>query len=209
MKDYTYDTKGQLVKSVLVDQNQVRTTTEYFYDTVGNRLKMTETLFAQKENTQLKKEETSYTYNSLDQMLTSSVKETTGTSSAVSASSVAYTYDANGNLTAASDSVKKEEAAYQYDPQGQMVSCQAKKNGSVVLSQKNAYNGDGQRISRTEGSAETAYYYQNGILLMSEGGGMGIFMRIEVEFPSAGYNPPPLGGMALAIFHKEVGSDIL
>lgn len=170
IKDYTYDNKGQLIKSILVDQNHVRTTTEYSYDTVGNRLKMTETLFAQKEKRQLKKEETVNTYNSLDQLLTSSIKETTGTSSAVNTSSVAYTYDVNGNLVSTVDSVKKEETTYQYNPHGQMVSYQAKKNGSTVLNQTNAYNGEGQRISREEGNAETAYFYQNGTLLMSEDG---------------------------------------
>ena len=49
VKDYTYDEDGQLVKSVLVDQNDVQTTMNYTYDSVGNRLKMTKTLFNQKE----------------------------------------------------------------------------------------------------------------------------------------------------------------
>ena len=96
--------------------------------------------------------------------------ESAGSSSTVATSTVAYTYDANGNLTSAVDSVKKEELRYQYDPLGQLVSYQAKKDGSVVLDQKNSYNGDGQRISRTEGKKETAYFYQNGTLLMSEDG---------------------------------------
>ena len=169
-KDYSYDAKGQLVKSILLDQNQVRTTTDYSYDTVGNRLKMTQTRFDQRENQQLSKEETSYTYNGLDQMLTSRVRTTTGTSSPVDTSSVSYTYDANGNLTRAVDSIKEEETVYQYDLQGQMTSCQIKQDGNILLDQQNAYNGDGQRIYQKEGSEETSYYYQNGTLLASRDG---------------------------------------
>ena len=75
---------------------------------------MTQTRFAQRENQQLSKEETSYTYNGLDQMLTSRVRTTTGTSSPADTSSVSYTYDANGNLTRAVDSIKEEETVYQY-----------------------------------------------------------------------------------------------
>lgn len=170
VKDYTYDAKGQLTKSVLLDQDQVQTTTEYTYDTVGNRLKQVETLFAQKENKQLGKEETSYTYNGLDQLLTSQVQETTGTASASSVSSVVYSYDSNGNLTAAADSVKNTEIQYQYDPQGQMTGYLAKVNGTETCNQENSYNGDGQRILRSENGTETGYYYQNGTLLMTETG---------------------------------------
>ena len=139
----------------------------YTYDSVGNRLKMTKTLFNQKESKQLKKEETSYTYNGLDQMLTSNVTETSGSSS-TNTSAVTYTYDANGNLVATTDSVKQEEATYQYDPQGQMISYEAKKDGKVVATQKNAYNGNGQRILKKDGSKkEESYYYQDGTLLLT------------------------------------------
>ena len=166
VKDYTYDEDGQLVKSVLVDQNDVQTTMDYVYDSVGNRLKMTKTLFGQKENKQLKQEETSYTYNGLDQMLTSSVKETKDSSSETT-SLATYSYDANGNLVSTTDTVKNEELTYQYDPQGQMISYQAKTDGTLVTTQKNEYNGNGKRILKKDGNQEESYYYQNETLLLT------------------------------------------
>ena len=90
-------------------------------------------------------------------MLTSNVTETSGSSS-TNTSAVTYTYDAIGNLVATTDSVKQEEATYQYDPQGQMVSYEAKKDGNVVATQKNAYNGNGQRILKKDGNKKEESY---------------------------------------------------
>ncbi len=168
--DYTYDEYGQLVKSVLLDRNQVSTTTEYTYDLVGNRLKQTEMMFAEEENAQLKQTETTYAYNTLDQLVSSREEEALAGASAEAASSAAYTYDAAGNLISVVDSVEGTENTYTYDPFGQMTSCQIQKDGTVLLEQENAYNGDGQRISRMENDIQTAYFYQDGTLLMTEDG---------------------------------------
>ena len=168
--DYTYDEYGQLVKSVLLDRNQVSTTTEYTYDLVGNRLKQTEVMFAEEENAQLKQAETTYAYNTLDQLVSSREEEALASAPAEAASAAAYTYDAVGNLISVVDSVEGTENTYTYDPLGQMTSCQIQKDGTVLLEQENAYNGDGQRISRMENDSQTVYFYQDGTLLMTEDG---------------------------------------
>ena len=83
IRDYEYDTLGRLTATEITSQSDgdaVRT--EYTYDSVGNRLTMTEG-----DNV------TEYTYNSLDQLTGMTVTEDGGTVSETESE-----YDKNGNL---------------------------------------------------------------------------------------------------------------
>lgn len=142
---YTYDALGRLAATTVTDNatGSVKTQKSYTYDKAGNRLSET-------ENGQT----TTNSYNGLNQMVAS------GNSS--------YTYDANGNLT-------KETAGsgqvntYSYDADNRLDTAVLTKNGMETLNQKNAYNGEGQRISKTENDAATRYRYQGGSVVCTDG----------------------------------------
>lgn len=142
---YTYDALGRLAATTVTDNatGSVKTQKSYTYDKAGNRLSET-------ENGQT----TTNSYNGLNQMVAS------GNSS--------YTYDANGNLTketAGSGQVKN----YSYDADNRLDTAVVTRNGTETLNQKNAYNGEGQRISKTENDAATRYRYQGGSVVCTDG----------------------------------------
>ncbi|MEE1038445.1 MAG: hypothetical protein U0K95_04690 [Eubacterium sp.] len=62
----------------------------------------------------------------------------------------------------------KESYEYTYDAAGNMKRLVSKEGDNIVLTQENLYNGNGQRIRKTEADKETNYYYQNGSVLYSK-----------------------------------------
>ena len=138
-RSYTYDYMGNLLKSEITGSANV--TTLYTYDKVGNRL-------TKKQNNVT----TTYTYNGLNQL--------TGESG--DGNSLNYVYDANGNqirITGTADGTSVNKV-FAYTPSGLMSSYT-----SGAGTQVNRYNGDGQRVSKTEGSDVTNYFYQDGSVL--------------------------------------------
>ena len=78
------------------------------------------------------------------------------------ANSLNYVYDANGNqirITGTADGTSVNKV-FTYTPSGLMSSYT-----SGAGTQVNRYNGDGQRVSKTEGSDATNYFYQDGSVL--------------------------------------------
>ena len=138
-RSYTYDYMGNLLKSEITGSANV--TTLYTYDKAGNRL-------TKKQNNVT----TTYTYNGLNQL--------TGESGG--GNSLSYVYDANGNqirITGTADGTSVNKV-FAYTPSGLMSSYT-----SGTDTQVNRYNGDGQRVSKTEGSDVTNYFYQDGSVL--------------------------------------------
>ena len=138
-RSYAYDYMGNLLKSEITESANV--TTLYTYDKVGNRL-------TKKQNNVT----TTYTYNGLNQL--------TGESGG--GNSLSYVYDANGNqirITGTADGTSVNKV-FAYTPSGLMSSYT-----SEAGTQVNRYNGDGQRVSKTEGSDVTNYFYQDGSVL--------------------------------------------
>ena len=138
-RSYAYDYMGNLLKSEITGSANV--TTLYTYDKVGNRL-------TKKQNNVT----TTYTYNGLNQL--------TGESGG--GNSLSYVYDANGNqirITGTADGTSVNKV-FAYTPSGLMSSYT-----SGAGTQVNRYNGDGKRVSKTEGSDVTNYFYQDGSVL--------------------------------------------
>ena len=143
--EYTYDPLGRLLTTIVTDNQsgEVKTQKAYTYDGAGNRLTETENGV-----------QTVNTYNSLNQLIQS------GSSS--------FVYDANGNL-------KQENAGnvtknYTYDADNRLASAVFTENGVQKLQQENVYNGEGQRITKTENDQTTRYSYQDGSLVYTSGG---------------------------------------
>jgi RHS repeat-associated protein len=155
-KAYTYDSLNRLVASTTTDNKTGTVTKEcaYTYDKEGNRLSKTENGVT-----------TVYTYNGLNQLV-QAVETTAGEETSV----VLYTYDACGNQIREADTVKQRVTANSYDTAGQLTETQIYENGSLTLVQENTYNGDGQRISKTENGNTTRYYYLNGEVLYTTDG---------------------------------------
>ena len=159
IRDHEYDSLGRLTATEIVSQpdgEPVRT--EYTYESVGNRLSMTEG-----DNV------TEYTYNSLDQL--------TGTTVTVDETVTSETeseYDKNGNLiseetvTGSGESAETETKEYSYDPDNMATSCTISQENTVSVDQVCEYNGDGQRTYKADGDDNTRYYYMSGSVLYTE-----------------------------------------
>ncbi|MGL4484013.1 MAG: hypothetical protein ACRCUS_03605, partial [Anaerovoracaceae bacterium] len=191
---YTYDNAGRLTKVTDTDHlkaNAVATKT-YKYDLVGNRIEEN----VSSENTAEKK--TRYEYNSLNQLMKTNLVEEgsadEGEGGEVESLSEgeeeipekvtlqkAYTYDKNGNEIKVDDSIAKTTRESSYDPANRLSSLTDKKDGETLLVQDNEYNGNGQRIKKTENITvkatgkpdtnkitERSYAYQAGQALYTE-----------------------------------------
>lgn len=106
-----------------------------------------------------------YTYNSLNQLVSSS-ENTEG----VTTSSVSYTYDKNGSQLSETDSITGESRIMTYDAAGNMKRLIAKTGDTITLTQENVYNGNGQRIQKTEADDTIHYYYQGANVLYTTDG---------------------------------------
>jgi RHS repeat-associated protein len=179
-KAYTYNALGQLAKTEVTDHKDgdKKETVTYEYDKAGNRIKKAE------GNAQ-----TTYTYNGLDQLLTAVTgrdgeKERT----------VSYEYDVNGNQVKESDSKSQATTVNEYDAENRLskavitmpepealpgdvakpemeqtsevagTDTTESRNRIKTITQENLYNGDGQRVRKSEGAKETHYFYQDGVV---------------------------------------------
>lgn len=149
-KDYTYDALGRLTQTITTNhkKDDEKKTTIYEYDKVGNR-----TL----ENVNGKA--TSYTYNGLDQALTVTKYEGTSVSEQIQ-----YGYDANGNEVSHHSTKTGETTRRSYDAENRLSKVSVEKDGNTTTIQENQYNGEGQRIRKTEGDTVKNYYYQDGVV---------------------------------------------
>ena len=149
-KVYTYDTFGRLVKTVTTDhkKNDQTKTITYTYDNVGNRLK--------EDNGTTT---TSYTYNGLDQLKTSTKEKGTAVEEVRQ-----YDYDANGNQTDVKNTKTGENQTYVYDAENRLSQVSVTKDGKTAVVQQNIYNGNGQRIQKIDGDETTNYYYQDEVV---------------------------------------------
>ncbi|WP_343346252.1 DNRLRE domain-containing protein [Terrisporobacter petrolearius] len=171
LREYEYDKLGRLTETNIRDNisNSISSTV-YTYDKVGNRVKE-----AKDGKT------TTYTYNSLNQLVSSvevgsedskdgseESSEDEGESH-TTLSNKAYTYDLNGNQLRESDSVTNEVKCYTYDAANRMDKAMFTKAGIVTLNQVNTYNGNGQRVEKSENGQSTKYYYQDDSVLYTTG----------------------------------------
>ena len=149
-KVYTYDTLGRLIKTVTTDHKKDDKTkaVTYTYDNVGNRLK-------EDDGTTT----TSYTYNGLDQLKTSTKEKGTAVEEVRQ-----YDYDANGNQTDVKNTKTGENQTYVYDAENRLSQVSVTKDGNTAVIQQNIYNGEGQRIQKIDGDETINYYYQDGVV---------------------------------------------
>ncbi|WP_434799146.1 RHS repeat domain-containing protein [Terrisporobacter vanillatitrophus] len=82
---------------------------------------------------------------------------------------ITYTYDLNGNQLRESDSITNEVKCYTYDAANRMDNAMFTKAGIVTLNQINTYNGNGQRVEKSENAQSTKYYYQDDSVLYTTG----------------------------------------
>ena len=154
---YTYDSLNRMVTSKKTDNiSQTVSNASYTYDKVGNCTKTVEAGVT-----------TYSTYNSLNQLVQRDVSK-----NGARVGLTFYSYDANGNQvleqTMVSPPTITETIEKEYDSNNRLtkVTCrEGNAGGPVKYTQENAYNYDGQRISKTDNGVITNYYYQGGVLL--------------------------------------------
>ena len=152
---YTYDSLGRLLTSTITDQKTgTQTNSSYQYDEVGNRKKETKNGVV-----------TTYEYNDFNQLITSEKKNGEQIQSKKS-----YQYDKNGNQIAEEDTVTNESRVLGYDAAGNLARCIGKQGDTIAFTQQNQYNGNGQRIQKSEGDQTTRYYYQGDAVLYTTDG---------------------------------------
>lgn len=171
VRSYSYDVRGNLIRTEV--ENLLDTAASYVsaytYDAVGNRLTQTKTMAGETETTQ-------YTYNSLNQLLTSVTTDESGTVT----ESKTYQYDADGNQIKESERVSGTETNSTYDPAGRLSGYIKRENGQVTLEQINQYNGSGARIQKAEDGDITNYFYsQGGVLYTEDGNGKGTSLNLQ------------------------------
>ncbi|MEO2239652.1 DNRLRE domain-containing protein [Dorea sp. YH-dor226] len=170
-RSYVYDANGRLTETRVDNQIDASKSsiTSYTYDAVGNRTGQTQIVGGQQETT-------SYSYNSLNQLVNSITTKADGTQT----EQKEYQYDAAGNQIRETDSVSGTEIINTYNAAGRLANCIKKENGSVVLNQTNLYNGSGARIRKTENGTATNYFYsQGGVLYTEDGSGNGTSLNLQ------------------------------
>ena len=90
--------------------------------------------------------------------------ETSNLSTGKTTSKKTYSYDENGNNIKEVDSIKNITKEMTYDVDNRLDTYTQTENNKTTT-QSNLYNGDGQRIQKTEGDNSINYYYQNGNVL--------------------------------------------
>ena len=157
--EYTYNALGRLTKSVVTDHknNDEKTITAYSYDPAGNRTKKVKG-----------EEETSYTYNGLNQLL--AAKTTKG---AAVKNDITYDYDVNGNQIKETDKETGDSVENTYDVENRLRKAVVTKKDKGSFTQENLYNGEGQRIQKKEGASVTNYFYEDGMVSYTTGADTG------------------------------------
>lgn len=157
--EYTYNALGRLTKSVVTDHknNDEKTITAYSYDPAGNRTKKVKG-----------EEETSYTYNGLNQLL--AARTTKGENVK---NDITYDYDVNGNQIKETDTETGDSVENTYDVENRLSKAVVTKKDKGSVIQENLYNGEGQRIQKKEGASVTNYFYEDGMVSYTTGADTG------------------------------------
>ena len=154
-RSYEYDKLNRLINSDIVNNKTNKTESyAYEYDKVGNMISKSNIL-SDTNNI------TDYTYNDLNQLVSS---ETSNLSTGKTTSKKTYSYDENGNNIKEVDSIKNITKEMTYDVDNRLDTYTQTENNKTTT-QSNLYNGDGQRIQKSEGDNTINYYYQNGNVL--------------------------------------------
>ena len=166
-KEYTYDANGWLTQvreiTPVMDGTEDETFTSYTYDSVGNRITKTDD-----EGTMTS------AYNGLHQLVSTQL-----TSEGTTVPASRHTYDDNGNEITEEDLLTGETITMSYDADDRMTSLTKTEDGAVTFTQTDLYDGDGQRIRKTETASMTDpltedqtqqtkvrdYFYQDGAVL--------------------------------------------
>lgn len=167
--------EGRLVKSEKNNKLTYKTVRcTYKYDKVGNRTYESE-FETDTVATDQSKTTGYYSYNGYNELnqLTSSTVIECADGSNVKSYSKSYNYDNKGNQISVIDSGKKTNTTYKYDVNSQLIDVEIKTNGVITSKQHNEYNGQGQRILKTDTQIEgnkvnyqTINYYYEGSLLL-------------------------------------------
>lgn len=129
---YIYDNLYRLTKEQVTDPAGAQTyTTDYSYDSVGNRLNKTHATVADQPVVS-----TDYSYNAADQLVTEN--------------GVTYSYDLNGNLASKTDSTGTTTYGYNYDDRLVKVT-------TPTQTLTYAYDADGNRIESDSLEGTTRY----------------------------------------------------
>ena len=169
------DEEGRLVKSEKNNKLTYKTVRcTYKYDKVGNRTYESE-FETYTVATDQSKTTGYYSYNGYNELnqLTSSTVIECADGSNVKSYSKSYNYDNKGNQISVIDSGKKTNTTYKYDVNSQLIDVEIKTNGVITSKQHNEYNGQGQRILKTDTQIEgnkvnyqTINNYYEGSLLL-------------------------------------------
>ena len=171
---YTYNKLNQLVESVKNNKLTYKTTTSsYAYDSVGNRTyeKIVKKDTVATDKTFDEATYNYYSYNRLNQLSGKTEVITDGTTTKTYTGP--YKYDARGNQIEVTDGKSKTITKYTYDVENQLTDVEVTTDGKKTGEQHNIYNGNGQRISKTDividgdnkKSNTTCYFYEGSLLL--------------------------------------------
>ena len=171
---YTYNKLNQLVESVKNNKLTYKTiTSSYSYDSVGNRTyeKIIKKDTVATDKTFDEATYNYYSYNRLNQLSGKTEVITDGTTTKTYTGS--YKYDARGNQIEVTDGKSKTNTKYTYDVENQLTDVEVTTDGKKTGEQHNIYNGNGQRISKTDividgdnkKSNTTCYFYEGSLLL--------------------------------------------
>jgi RHS repeat-associated protein len=113
-----------------------------------------------------------------------------------------YGYDKNGNQISEVDTVRGETTLCSYNVENNLTQL-TKKEGeeqNIILTQTNRYNGEGQRISKTDNGRTIEYYYDgNGLLYTKE----------DKPVAGIGNQPDTTANMTTSFNYKDPSGDIL
>lgn len=182
-RGYTYDAIGRIQQNTVTKGTQNKTIA-YVYDKAGNRIKETTNQRLEDNSTVVSTK--NYTYNNLSQLTevkeSSTIRSGETTLTYTDQTLAKYTYDDYGNQTGQEtyevnpdtlQSAKTKDIRNTYDTANQLIKVEEKANGASGWTMLNTslYNGEGQRIRKTDGSSTngdyTMYFYMGGSLAFS------------------------------------------
>ena len=182
-RGYTYDAIGRIQQNTVTKGTQNKTIA-YVYDKAGNRIKETTNQRLEDNSTVVSTK--NYTYNNLSQLTevkeSSTIRSGETTLTYTDQTLAKYTYDDYGNQTGQEtyevnpdtlQSAKTKDIRNTYDTANQLIKVEEKANGASGWTMLNTslYNGEGQRIRKTDGSSAngdyTMYFYMGGSLAFS------------------------------------------
>lgn len=148
-RKYEYDNLNQLIGTKRYIAGTLVDSSSYSYDKLGNRI----------QTIKGKSTVVEY-YDELNRLYHSDIyKEGRDLGAKL------FHYDLSGNQITVSDYSKDEVTYNKYDALNQLIETVVKNGETVLYTQKNEYNNQGQRISKTDNGITTYYYYQGSVVL--------------------------------------------